>query len=76
MLLMGQDAVHFNRQFARLGLSETIHRLSPAVEENTLAGAAAPARTTACTPRRRTSTASTVESAELGTPPRALRAVG
>ncbi|WP_244931105.1 substrate-binding domain-containing protein [Nocardioides sp. W7] len=41
MLLMGQDAVHFNRQFARLGLSETIHRLSPAVEENTLLGGGA-----------------------------------
>ena len=39
MLLMGQDAVHFNRQFARAGLSETLPRLSPAVEENTLLGA-------------------------------------
>ncbi len=36
MLLMGQDAVHFNRQFARHGLSERLTRLSPAVEENTL----------------------------------------
>lgn len=36
MLLMGQDAVHFNRQFSRAGLSETLPRLSPAVEENTL----------------------------------------
>lgn len=41
MLLMGQDAVHFNRQFARLGLSDTFHRLSPAVEENTLLGGGA-----------------------------------
>lgn len=38
MLLMGQDAVRFNRQFAGLGLSETFTRLSPAVEENTLLG--------------------------------------
>ena len=38
MLLMGQDAVHFNRQFARAGLSEALPRLSPAVEENTLLG--------------------------------------
>lgn len=38
MLLMGQDAVHFNRQFARAGLSEALARLSPAVEENTLLG--------------------------------------
>ncbi len=36
MLLMGQDAVHFNRQFARSGLSMDLPRLSPAVEENTL----------------------------------------
>ncbi|MGB0191001.1 MAG: ABC transporter substrate-binding protein [Nocardioides sp.] len=42
MLLMGQDAVHFNRQFARAGLSAQLPRLSPAVEENTLlAGGAA-----------------------------------
>ncbi|TDW22613.1 substrate-binding domain-containing protein [Kribbella kalugense] len=38
MLLMGQDAVHFNRQFARAGLSEDLLRLSPAIEENTLLG--------------------------------------
>lgn len=36
MLLMGQDAVHFNRQYARAGLSADLPRLSPAVEENTL----------------------------------------
>jgi ABC-type branched-subunit amino acid transport system substrate-binding protein len=41
MLLMGQDAVHFNRQFARFGLSEKLLRLSPAIEENTLLGAGA-----------------------------------
>ncbi|WP_328999564.1 substrate-binding domain-containing protein [Kribbella sp. NBC_00709] len=39
MLLMGQDAVHFNRQFARAGLSEDLLRLSTAIEENTLLGA-------------------------------------
>jgi ABC-type branched-subunit amino acid transport system substrate-binding protein len=39
MLLMGQDAVHFNRQFARAGLSDRLLRLSPAIEENTLLGA-------------------------------------
>jgi urea transport system substrate-binding protein len=38
MLLMGQDAVHFNRQFARFGLDDRLTRLSPAVEENTLLG--------------------------------------
>ncbi|HET6293432.1 MAG TPA: substrate-binding domain-containing protein [Kribbella sp.] len=41
MLLMGQDAVHFNRQFARAGLSEKLLRLSPAIEENTLLAAGA-----------------------------------
>ena len=41
MLLMGQDAVHFNRQFARLGLDAELTRLSPAVEENTLLGGGA-----------------------------------
>ncbi|MDX6280100.1 MAG: urea transport system substrate-binding protein [Kribbellaceae bacterium] len=39
MLLMGQDAVHFNRQFAKAGLSERLLRLSPAIEENTLLAA-------------------------------------
>lgn len=41
MLLMGQDAVHFNRQFARQGLADRLTRLSPAVEENTLLGGGA-----------------------------------
>jgi urea transport system substrate-binding protein len=41
MLLMGQDAVHFNRAFAKAGLSDQLHRLSPAVEENTLLGGGA-----------------------------------
>jgi urea transport system substrate-binding protein len=43
MLLMGQDAVHFNRQFAKAGLSERLLRLSPAIEENTLLAAGATA---------------------------------
>ena len=43
MLLMGDDAVHFNRQFARAGLSAALPRLSPAVEENTLLGGGASA---------------------------------
>ncbi len=41
MLLMGQDAVHFNRQFAREGLHDQLARLSPAIEENTLLGGGA-----------------------------------
>lgn len=43
MLLMGQDAVHFNRQFARAGLAQRLSRLSPAIEENTLLGGGAEA---------------------------------
>jgi len=38
MLLMGPDAVHFNQQFAGLGLAEGIARFSPGIEENTLLG--------------------------------------
>lgn len=41
MLLMGQDAVQFNRQFAHGGLSRELPRLSPAIEENTLLGGGA-----------------------------------
>ena len=41
MLLMGQDAVHFNRQFGASGLADALVRLSPAVEENTLLGGGA-----------------------------------
>lgn len=41
MLLMGQDAVHFNRQFAKHGLADQLTRLSPAIEENTLLGGGA-----------------------------------
>lgn len=36
VLLMGQDAVHFNRQFATAGLAPELARLSPVVEENQL----------------------------------------
>lgn len=43
MILMGQDAVHFNRQFARAGLSDTVARLSSTVEENVLLGTGADA---------------------------------
>jgi urea transport system substrate-binding protein len=36
MLLVGQDAVEFNRAFARAGLDESCRRLSTLIEENTL----------------------------------------
>jgi urea transport system substrate-binding protein len=36
MLLVGADAVHFNRAFAAAGLSSDLLRVSPIVEENTL----------------------------------------
>lgn len=36
MLLIGQDAAHFNRAFADAGLDETFWRLSTCVDENTL----------------------------------------
>lgn len=36
MFLVGQDAVHFNRQFAARGLDERLVRLAPLMEENML----------------------------------------
>jgi urea transport system substrate-binding protein len=36
MLLVGQDAVEFNRAFSRAGLDERCRRLSTLIEENTL----------------------------------------
>jgi urea transport system substrate-binding protein len=36
MLLVGEDAVHFNREFARAGLDRTCRRLSTLMEENML----------------------------------------
>ncbi|WP_246256855.1 substrate-binding domain-containing protein [Amycolatopsis anabasis] len=36
MLLVGQDAVEFNRRFARAGLHERLVRFSPLMEENML----------------------------------------
>jgi len=36
MLLVGQDAVRFNRAFADVGLDQSCCRLSPLVDENTL----------------------------------------
>lgn len=36
MLLVGQDAVYFNRAFARAGLDEIMIRLSPLMDENML----------------------------------------
>jgi urea transport system substrate-binding protein len=36
MLLVGQDAVEFNRSFARAGLQDDCRRLSTLIEENTL----------------------------------------
>ena len=41
MLLVGEDAVHFNRAFARVGLEAVCRRLSPLVDENTLLGSGA-----------------------------------
>ncbi len=41
MLLVGQDAVIFNRAFARVGLDERCLRFSPLMEENMLLGSGA-----------------------------------
>jgi ABC-type branched-subunit amino acid transport system substrate-binding protein len=42
MLLVGQDAVEFNRRFAALGLHERMLRFSPLMEENMLMASGAP----------------------------------
>ncbi|GAB3714739.1 substrate-binding domain-containing protein [Nocardiopsis oceani] len=41
MLLVGQDAVAFNRLFAAYGLQERVRRLTPLMEENMLLGSGA-----------------------------------
>src|SRR5699024_6389906 len=43
MFLVGQDAVHFNRQFASRGLDEKLVRLTPLMEENMLLASGAEA---------------------------------
>ncbi|WP_018334747.1 substrate-binding domain-containing protein [Actinomycetospora chiangmaiensis] len=43
MLLVGQDAVEFNREFARRGLADRLVRFSPLMEENMLLASGAEA---------------------------------
>jgi len=45
MLLVGEDAVHFNRVFAARGLHDHVRRMSPLMEENMLFGSGAEATT-------------------------------
>lgn len=71
MLLMGQDAVQFNRQFARAGLSARLPRLSPAVEENTLLASGAAATESLYAAAAYFASLNTAESSELA---RAYRA--
>ncbi len=67
MLLMGQDAVHFNRQFARHRLDDRLTRLSPAIEENTLLGGGAGAHRNLFAAAAYFDGMNTVESNELAT---------
>jgi urea transport system substrate-binding protein len=48
MLLVGQDAVHFNRAFGDAGLDELFWRLSTCVDENTLLGSGADSTNRLC----------------------------
>lgn len=48
MLLVGQDAAHFNRAFADVGLDQSCCRLSPLVDENTLMASGAEATANLC----------------------------
>jgi ABC-type branched-subunit amino acid transport system substrate-binding protein len=65
MLLMGQDAVAFNRQFARTGLASRLSRLSPTIEENTLLGGGAGAHENLYAAAAYFDNLDTAESAEL-----------
>ena len=84
MLLMGQDAVHFNRQFARHNLDDRFARLSPAIEENTLLAGGAGAHRNLYAAAAYFDNMNTVEGSELahayyaryGTWAPALNAVG
>ena len=51
MLLVGDDAVQFNRAFARAGLDQQVLRLSTLMEENMLLASGADSTRT-CSPRR------------------------
>ncbi len=66
MLLVGADAVTFNRAFAAAGLDATCRRLSTLIDENTLAGSGADSTRGICAAAAYFETLATPESLEFG----------
>jgi ABC-type branched-subunit amino acid transport system substrate-binding protein len=66
MLLVGEDAVHFNRAFARAGLDRTCRRLSTLMEENMLLASGADSTRGICATAAYFETLTTPESLDFG----------
>jgi urea transport system substrate-binding protein len=66
MLLVGQDAVEFNRAFARAGLDDSCRRLSTLIEENTLLASGAESTRGICAAAAYFEALVTPESQEFG----------
>jgi ABC-type branched-subunit amino acid transport system substrate-binding protein len=66
MLLVGADAVTFNRAFAAAGLDSRCRRLSTLIDENTLAGSGADATRGICAAAAYFETLATPESLDFG----------
>ncbi|MEA2248785.1 MAG: urea transport system substrate-binding protein [Solirubrobacteraceae bacterium] len=66
MLLVGQDAVEFNRAFAHAGLDESCRRLSTLIEENTLLASGAESTRGICAAAAYFESLVTPESLEFG----------
>lgn len=66
MLLVGEDAVQFNRAFAGAGLQERCRRLSTLIDENTLLGSGAESTRGICTAAAYFETLATPESLDFG----------
>jgi len=66
MLLVGEDAVHFNRAFARAGLHERCRRLSTLMDENILLGSGPETTRGLCAAAAYFETLATPESLEFG----------
>jgi urea transport system substrate-binding protein len=66
MLLVGEDAVHFNRAFAAAGLDARCWRLSTLIDENTLVGSGAESTRRICSAAAYFETLTTPESLDFG----------
>jgi urea transport system substrate-binding protein len=66
MLLVGEDAVHFNRAFARAGLHERCRRLSTLMDENMLLASGAGSTRGLCATAAYFETLTTPESLDFG----------